>query len=75
MCGRPQRLGVLRQSGHEHFSGSLIVPLCNVKGEVIQLYGRKANEHLRAGTPLHLYLPARAAASSMRGASPLPAAS
>ena len=28
-----------------------------MKGEVVQLYGRKVGEHLRAGTPLHLYLP------------------
>lgn len=55
--GRLQRLGVLRESGHEHFSGSLVIPILDEAGEVVQLYGRKVRNDLRAGTPLHLYLP------------------
>ena len=55
--GRLQELGVLRASGHEHLSGSLVVPLRGESGEVVQLYGRKLRDNLRAGTPLHLYLP------------------
>jgi DNA primase catalytic core len=55
--GRLQELGVLRQSGHEHLRGSLVVPIENEAGEVVQLYGRKITEGLRKGTPLHLYLP------------------
>ncbi len=55
--GSLQRLGVLRESGHEHFSGSLVIPVCDRDGSVVQLYGRKLRDDLRAGTPLHLYLP------------------
>ena len=52
-----QRLGVLRKSGHEHFNGSLVIPIFDEQGQVAEMYGRKINDHLRAGTPLHLYLP------------------
>ena len=45
-----------RESGHEHL-GSLVVPILNEHGEVQGAYGRKINDHLRKGTPLHLYLP------------------
>jgi DNA primase len=55
--GSLQKLGVIRDSGHEHLSGSLVIPVCDREGEVVQLYGRKVNDNLRAGTPLHLYLP------------------
>lgn len=52
-----QRLGVYRESGHEHFNGSVVVPLVNSAGEVVQLYGRKIRDNLREGTAYHLYLP------------------
>ena len=55
--GRLQRLGVLRSSGHEHLSGSLVIPVDDAEGQVVQLYGRKIRDDLRPGTPLHLYLP------------------
>jgi hypothetical protein len=55
--GRLQALGVLRGSGHEHFTGSVVVPIVDVGGNVVQAYGRKIGERLRAGTPLHLWLP------------------
>ncbi|MCP9491974.1 MAG: CHC2 zinc finger domain-containing protein [Solirubrobacteraceae bacterium MAG38_C4-C5] len=55
--GRLQRLGVLRDSGHEHLSGSLVIPVLDEHGQVVQLYGRKIRSDLRPGTPLHLYLP------------------
>jgi DNA primase len=55
--GRLQRLGVLRGSGHEHLSGSLVIPVFDVEGQPVQLYGRKITPNLRPGTPLHLYLP------------------
>jgi len=55
--GRLQELGVLRGSGHEHLRGSLVVPITNEAGAVVQLYGRKLRDDLRAGTPTHLYLP------------------
>jgi DNA primase catalytic core len=56
---RLQRIGIYRESGHEHFNGSLIVPVLNEQGNVIEVYGRKLLDNLRAGTPKHLYLPAR----------------
>ncbi|PHM37745.1 DNA primase [Xenorhabdus mauleonii] len=52
-----QAVGLLRESGHEHFSGSLVVPVISPDGQVQELYGRKITDRLRAGTPLHLYLP------------------
>jgi DNA primase len=55
--GQLQRLGLYRGSGHEHFSGSLVIPVISGDGEVTEVYGRKLNDNLRAGTPLHLYLP------------------
>jgi DNA primase len=54
---RLQRLGMLRASGHEHFNGSLVIPVISPTGEVTELYGRKIRDDLRAGTPKHLYLP------------------
>ena len=53
---RLQGLGLLRESGHEHFSGSVVVPVFTAAGEVGEMYGRKIGERLRAGTPKHLYL-------------------
>jgi DNA primase len=57
MRGRLQALGVLRESGHEHFNGSVVIPVFNGSGEVVEMYGRKITPGLREGTPLHLYLP------------------
>ena len=51
-----QRLGVYRESGHEHLNGSLVVPLFNQSGDGVQLYGRKILNNLREGTAYHLYL-------------------
>lgn len=63
--GRLQALGILRESGHEHFNGSIVVPIFGVKEgsgltdyETVQgIYGRKVTRNLRQGTPMHLYLP------------------
>jgi len=55
--GRLQELGILRESGHEHFRGSLVIPIFNPDGDVVQMYGRKITPNLRTGTPDHLYLP------------------
>jgi DNA primase len=55
--GRLQRLGVIRDSGHEQFNGSLVIPVFSLAGEVLGTYGRKITPNLRDGTPLHLYLP------------------
>jgi len=55
--GQLQRLGVLRESGHEHFNGSVVIPVIAPSGEITEVYGRKITEGLRPGTPNHLYLP------------------
>jgi DNA primase catalytic core len=55
--GRLQALGILRESGHEHFNGSLVIPILDAHGQVVEAYGRKITDKLRPGTPLHLYLP------------------
>ncbi len=52
-----QRIGIYRESGHEHLNGSVVVPLLDESGEVVQLYGRKILDNLREGTAYHLYLP------------------
>src|SRR6478609_1538858 len=55
--GQLQRIGVLRESGHEHLNGSLVIPVFDAERRVTEMYGRKINDHLREGTPKHLYLP------------------
>ena len=55
--GRLQKLGIYRESGHEHFNGSVVIPICDLSGQVVQMYGRKITPNLRAGTPDHLYQP------------------
>jgi DNA primase catalytic core len=57
MRGRLQALGILRQSGHEHFNGSLVIPVIDEQERISEVYGRKIHGRLRKGTPLHLYLP------------------
>lgn len=67
---RLQQIGIYRDSGHEHFNGSLIVPVFDAQGHVVEVYGRKLLDNLRVGTPKHLYLPAdktAACASTRRG--------
>jgi DNA primase len=54
---RLEKVGVYRESGHEHFNGSLVVPIMDADGNVSEMYGRKITDGLRKGTPLHLYLP------------------
>jgi len=53
---RLQVLGLIRESGHEHFSGSVVLPIYTAEGTVGEIYGRKITPNLRKGTPLHLYL-------------------
>lgn len=55
--GQLARLGVYRSSGHEHLAGSVVVPVVAPDSTVTDLYGRKITPNLKAGTPLHLYLP------------------
>jgi DNA primase catalytic core len=56
---RLKALGVLRNQkpGHEHFNGSLVIPVFNLSGEVVEMYGRKIIPNLRPGTDYHTYLP------------------
>ena len=54
---RLQKLGLLRESGHEHLSGSLVIPIFSIEGDVLGAYGRKIRDDLRLGTAYHLYLP------------------
>ena len=51
------KVGLYRDSGHEHFNGSLVIPVLDTNGHVQEIYGRKLLDNLRAGTPKHLYLP------------------
>jgi Toprim-like/CHC2 zinc finger len=53
---RLKGLGVLRESGHERFRGSLVVPVRDVEGRIVQVYGRKTGTGLRKGTELHSWL-------------------
>ena len=54
---RLQKVGLIRESGHEHFNGSLVIPVFDEGGNVVEVYGRKLLDNLRPGTPKHLYLP------------------
>lgn len=54
---RLQELGIIRKSGHELLRGSVVIPIFDGNGQVVQMYGRKIGNQLRAGTPKHLYLP------------------
>ena len=54
---RLTRLGLYRDTGREHFNGSLVIPVLDEAGNVTEVYGRKVTPNLRPGTPLHLYLP------------------
>lgn len=56
--GKLQEVGIIRNSGHEHFNGSVVVPIFNSEGNVVEMYGRKIlGNKLRKGTPQHMYLP------------------
>jgi DNA primase len=55
--GRLQRLGIYRESGHEHFNGCLVVPVFDEAGRVVEIYGRKIAPRLKPEIPRHLYLP------------------
>lgn len=53
---RLERLGIYRESGHEHLNGCVIVPIFDDKGDVTELYGRRLDDGGRSGIK-HLYLP------------------
>jgi len=54
---RLQRIGLYRDTGREHFNGSVTFPLRDESGQVVGFYGRKILAYLRPGTAYHLYLP------------------
>ena len=58
---RLQRLGIYRQSGHEHFNGCVTFPVtaADGSGQIMDVYGRKTVRELRKGTPLHMRLSER----------------
>lgn len=53
---RLERLGVYRESGHEHFNGCLVIPILDPGGAILGAYGRKIVEQQTSGLR-HLYLP------------------
>ncbi len=56
--GLLQEVGILRETGHEHFNGSIVVPVFDQSGKISEVYGRKLlGKRLRKGTPQHTYLP------------------
>lgn len=52
-----QRIGIYRDTGREHFNGSVVFPVIDNNGIVGEVYGRKIRDDLRKGTPKHTYLP------------------
>ena len=55
---RLQGLGFVRGSGHEHFTGCVVVPVFDDTGAVGEVYGRRVVEQRGGqGGPRHLYLP------------------
>jgi DNA primase catalytic core len=58
MRGRLERLGIFRaETGHEHFNGSIVIPIFDASGTVVEMYGRKITRGLTKGLAEHLYLP------------------
>ena len=55
--GRLRKLGIYRDTGHEHFNGCLVVPVFDDAGQVSEVYGRKIAANLKPEIPRHLYLP------------------
>ena len=50
---RLTQLGLWRDSGHEHFNGCIVVPFRDEAGNIVSLYGRRAQR----GELKHLYPP------------------
>ena len=58
MRGRLERIGIFRaETGHEHFNGSIVIPVFDPSGAVVEMYGRKVTRVLTKGLAYHLYLP------------------
>lgn len=41
---RLQKIGIYRESGHEHFNGSLVIPILDEACQVVEVYGRKLRD-------------------------------
>ena len=56
--GRLQRLGLFRDTGHEHLNGCVAFPImaADGSGQIVDLYGRKTRSDLRRGTPLDMHM-------------------
>ncbi len=54
---RLSALGFFKSSGHERMTGRIVIPIRDLSGRLVQLYGRTITPNLRKGTPKHLYLP------------------
>ncbi|MGB6044876.1 MAG: hypothetical protein WBF93_17105, partial [Pirellulales bacterium] len=54
---RLTQLGILRESGHGHFNGCVVVPVRDASGAIIDIRGRKIGQKLKSGTPLDMQLP------------------
>jgi len=52
-----KRIGLYRETGREHFNGSIVFPVIDTSGIIGEVYGRKLLDNLRKGTPKHTYLP------------------
>jgi len=50
------RIGVLKETGHEHFCGCVTFPVYNAAGDVLEMYGRRVSKPVRNASK-HLYLP------------------
>lgn len=44
MRTRLEKLGIIRESGHEHFNGSVVFPVFDEAGRVVEMYGRKITD-------------------------------
>jgi DNA primase catalytic core len=51
-----EQIGILRETGHEHLRGCIVIPLMNVKGEIVQIYGRRLDNGGKS-KQRHFYLP------------------
>ena len=51
-----QKIGIMRDSGHEHFTGCVVFPILSDAGDVVEIYGRRTTSTSRE-SPKHLYLP------------------
>jgi DNA primase len=52
-----QRIGLYRETGREHFNGSIVFPVEDENGVVSEVYARRLKHDSRTGIPKHLYLP------------------